>query len=767
MICLMVCCLVTTGVYGQGDKKQPLSFEEFFHEKMERFAGVLPVYRDSAKVYLEIAENLLGREIEIRAQVNKGFDMVARPMEGLGVVYLEKAEEGVVYWQRRIFTERVMDEKSELLEAFQKSNMQPVDMMYPIKAYTADRKGYIIDITEVLRTSEEWFKVAFTKLREQKSSLAKITGVHSFEKGVSFTVHRMYGFAPEQITKGSISLSPSVFLPVEIGCVVTLLPEHGMRERFSDRRIGFQSISFLDYTQSPYGVVRDSIIQRWNLQVSKKDQRVYQKGKLVEPENPIVFYVDSCCPRELIPYIKEGVLAWNVAFEQAGFKNALQVKVADRTIVSVEQSAVIAYDLGEVGIETKYTCHPKTGEILSCRINMGHGFLAKELTRYFFQCGRVDSRIRKNRYDPDVAGEILRSHVMKAVGSVLGLKANPAGSSAFTIEQVKSAAWVGKHGYTGSVMDMNPYHYAAQVEDRLPVKELVPRVGDYDRWAIGWGYRVFPNNKNSYEDREFSRKIETPPGCLFLTDGDFRASSGDLSAHPLKALKYGLENMYFLYGSLDDIVYPEKKFDSGRAIMDMNVAGMELYGEYLLQVASCIGNRIDRVPVAAEVQHEAMELLNQYLFVGENYFCSKLVKESSLGRHREVFMRQARKVFQRLLSPEVIKEVVDAEREYDRNVYTAEMYFGDLFSMLFGNFDETRAVSYAQMDMQMLCVSILLESVEKMEKKEEVYALIVKQALQGLGEQLRVLKDSHTDKSVRMMSGLLVSRIEKCLINKK
>ena len=180
-----------------------------------------------------------------------------------------------------------------------------------------------------------------------------------------------------------------------------------------------------------------------------------------------------------------------------------------------------------------------------------------------------------------------------------------------------------------------------------------------------------------------------------------------------------------------------------------------------MQIASCIGNKRGNTPVSAEEQHEAMELLNQYLFTGENHFYSRLMKESMWGRPREVFMRQAKKVFQKLLSPEVIKDVVDTEREYAGNVYTAEMYFGDLFSMLFGNFDVTRDISYAQMDMQILCVNALLASAEKLETQEELYAFIVKQALRELAEGLNVLKDKHTDKSVRTMSGLLVSRVEK------
>ena len=171
---LFFCCLPVINVLGQEDVKQPLAFNDFFHEKMEKIVGILPVYQDSTSVYLEIPDRLLGREIEIRAQINKGFDMVARPLESLGVVYLEKVEHGSIYLQRRIFSERVSGKKDELYEAFRKSNLQPVDIVYPIKAYASGNSGYIIDITEILKTRDEWFKVSFSKMRGQESSLAKI-----------------------------------------------------------------------------------------------------------------------------------------------------------------------------------------------------------------------------------------------------------------------------------------------------------------------------------------------------------------------------------------------------------------------------------------------------------------------------------------------------------------------------------------------------------------------------------------------------------------
>ena len=486
LLCLVICCWTAGKGVGQNTGKRPLAFEEFFHGKMERISGVLPVYRDSAKVYMEIPECLLGRELEIRAQVNKGFDMVARPLESMGVVYLQKVDDHSIYIQRRLFSERVVNKNNELYEALCKSNKQPVDIVYPVVAYSADGMGYMIDVTEMLKTGDDWFKVAAPQVRDQDVSRARITGVHEFSDGVSFTIHRMYGFSPERLLDNVIP--PRGFLPLEIGCVVTLLPERDMRERFADRRFGYHVISFLDYSQNPYRAEKDSIIRKWNLGITKDSRGEYRKGKLVNPSHPLVFYIDTCCPSEFVPYIKEGVLAWNAAFEKAGFKNALRVKMADSKTVLEEQRAVIAYDLSETGIRTSYTFHPKTGEILSCRVNIGHGFLPKELWRYVLECGTVDERIRKDMFHPDVAGEILRSKMMRAVGSVLGLKENLAGSVAYTVEQVKSAAWLKTYGYTASIMDNNPYNYAVQESDKVTARELMPRLGKYDCMAIEWGY---------------------------------------------------------------------------------------------------------------------------------------------------------------------------------------------------------------------------------------------------------------------------------------
>ena len=756
MLCLVICCWTVGKGVGQNTGKQPLAFEDFFHGKMEKISGILPVYRDSAKVYMEIPEHLLGRELEIRAQVNKGFEMVARPLESMGVVYLQKVDGHSIYVQRRLFSERVANKNNELYEALCKSNKQPVDIVYPVVAYSAGGKGYIIDVTEMLKTGDDWFKVATPQVRDQDASRARITGVHEFPDGVSFTIHRMYGFSPERLLDNVIP--PRGFLPLEIGCVVTLLPEREMRERFVDRRFGYHVISFLDYSQNPYRAEKDSIIRKWNLGITEDSRGEYRKGKLVNPSHPLVFYIDTCCPSEFVPYIKEGVLAWNAAFEKAGFKNALRVKMADSETVLEEQRAVIAYDLSEAGIRTGYTFHPKTGEILSCRVNIGHGFLPKELWRYLLECGTVDERIRKDVFHPDVAGEILRSKMTWAVGSVLGLKENLAGSVAYSAEEVKNVTWLKTRGYTASIMDNNPYNYAVQKSDKVTVKELMPRLGEYDYLAIEWGYREFPASKNAYMDREalWKKFQRYSAGYMFPVSQGIEVRAGDLSSEPLKTLGYALDNLLRLSTSLGSIVYPDKQYDSGRAIMEANRQLIDKYGEYLLQIVSWFGEKRGDTPLSIEEQREAMALLGEYLFAGDKGLVSPLAKGCSWDI-KSIYIRQMTAVFQKLLAPKVLKRMLDMEQACLENIYTADMFFKDLFSMLFCDFKADSEVSFSRMDMQVVCVNTLLESVA------DASVPVVKWKLQELGERLKALAGQHEAGAVRKVYAMLSSRIEKVL----
>ena len=240
---------------------------------------------------------------------------------------------------------------------------------------------------------------------------------------------------------------------------------------------------------------------------------------------------------------------------------------------------------------------------------------------------------------------------------------------------------------------------------------------------------------------------------MFPASQGIEVRAGDLSSEPLKTLGFALNNLLRLNEALGNIVYSDKRYDSGWAIMDANRQVIDKYGEYLLQI---VGEKRGNVPLSVEEQREAMALLGEYLFAGDRGLISPLAKGCSWDV-KTTYIRQMTTVFQKLLSPEVLKRMQDMEQVCLENVYTLDMFFGDLFSMLFCDFKADSEISFSRMDMQVACVNTLFERVA------DVSVPVVKWKVQELGERLKVLAGRHEDEAVRKIYAMLSMRIEKVL----
>lgn len=765
-ILFFILYLLPSSLVSAQEKEEPLAFDDFFKDSMTKTAGVLPIYQEGENIYLEIPQNLIGREIEIRAQINRGFDMIARPMQSLGVVRLEMGQKQTICFQQGIFAERVLDKESELQQTFKSSNKQPIDILYPIVAYAKNKEGYIIDITNVLKNGDQWFQMNYSHVRALDPQHSKITGIHPFDEGVSFTIHQMYGYNPErENTAGAMIILPEGLMETEIGCVIQLLPEQDMRLRLANDKIGFKAIGFQDFSQNPYAVVRDSIIMRWNLGIADTDLSAYRKGELVEPVHPIVFYIDSYLPKEYIPAIKESVTAWNQAFKRAGYKNAIQIKIADEHTRLEEQKAVIAYDLIEPGIQSSFSVHPRTGEILSCRINIGHGFMPQELTSYLLQCGAADTRILTNRSHKEIVHNIMASAIMKSIGEILGLKPNYAGSAAYTLTEIKNSKHVAKWGYTASIMDENPYHYAASPQDHIATKHLVPRVGEYDYWAIGWAYKEFPKNKNCYADREslksYLATANQPAHRYSANNKDIHNGKGDLAQESASALNQGLENLLSIFENIEKIVRNGHTKNNDFAIRNSSRDIMNMYNQYLNLTAACFGS-----PLSLQEQQKAMKILTRYFFSGTLPIDVKVVRENQLADISETITRNGSSVFERIFSKELMEQLIKAEKE-GIDSYTVHTFFKDLYKSCFFNFDAQTPFTYQQMDILVLGINTWIKIAEEnkiFENRDLASATYINE-MQYVYNQLQQLAHTHTDLQSRNICKILVNRLAQKLTN--
>ena len=139
------------------------------------------------------------------------------------------------------------------------------------------------------------------------------------------------------------------------------LPEEGYQPRKLDPRVGFGPMSFKDFGVNFSENTEIQWIRRWRLE--KKDPN----KPVSEPIQPIVYYLDRGIPEPIRSAMREGALWWNVAFEQAGFKNALQVRDLPEGIdpMDVRYSVIQWVHRVERGwsIGAHYS-DPRTGEII-------------------------------------------------------------------------------------------------------------------------------------------------------------------------------------------------------------------------------------------------------------------------------------------------------------------------------------------------------------------------------------------------------------------
>ena len=96
---------------------------------------------------------------------------------------------------------------------------------------------------------------------------------------------------------------------------------------------------------------------------------------------------------------------------------------------------------------------------------------------------------------------------------------NMGSSSKTPVELLRNKAWVEAHGHTASIMDYARFNYVAQPEDNIGPAGIYPRIGDYDKWAIQWGYR-YSGARTEEEDKKLSNKLiidssEKPPPVVW------------------------------------------------------------------------------------------------------------------------------------------------------------------------------------------------------------------------------------------------------------
>jgi hypothetical protein len=544
-----------------GTPQGPRPYGQVITATARTSAGIFKVHRVNDQIFYEIPKKELGKDF---LWVNQ----VKRTVNGSGYGG-QAAGNRVVRWD--LYGNRVLlkvidygvvaDPSSPIARAVEAANNPSIIRAYNVAAFNPSGDP-VIDVTQLFTTEVPELSVRSNVNGSRGFDAARtfVEKVVAFPENINVEVTQTYT-APLDAAANTGAAAPrgrGNSFTVLTSYSMVKLPEKPMQGRLFDERVGYFSQSMYDYSRDEHKAEQRTFIARWRLE--KKDPI----AAVSEPVKPIVYYIDPATPTKWIPYLKKGIEDWQPAFEAAGFKNAILAREApandaDWSAEDARYSVVRWLPSTTENASGPNVHDPRSGEILNADIQFYHNVQNLGKNWYFVQASPLDPRAQKLPFPDELMGELLRYVLSHEIGHTLGLEHNMKASSSYTIEQIRDKNFLRQNGHTPSIMDYSRFNYVVQPEDGVPAADLIPKIGEYDRWAIHWGYAPIPNAKSPDEERtqlnKWASEQDTKPQLRFSTanagtsdPGDNTEAVGDFDA--VKATELGMKNLERVSGYL-------------------------------------------------------------------------------------------------------------------------------------------------------------------------------------------------------------------------
>ena len=656
--------------------------------------GLFRVRHIEDKYYFEVPDSMLGRYILCVTRftaVPQNFGQFAGEEITHSTIYFEKRDTSQIMIRQYVLS-HLADNGDNISRTLEQSTVDPIVQAFKVIGQNEEKDASLIEVTSLFNSDNNLMSFSNTdKTTLKVGGLMKdrtfIDTIKVFPTNIEVATTRTYGSSParsEASRTGTITMA--------FNTSMVLLPKEPMRKRLWDDRVGYFVNNFVRFSDDQHKTEHESIISRYRL--VPKNKKKYLRGELTEPEKQIVYYIDPATPKKWIPYLIQGINDWNVAFEAAGFKNAITAKVLpeDDPNVSLEDArySVLRYLPSET--ENAYgprIVDPRSGEIIEAHICWFHNVMNLLTKWYMVQCGAVDKRAQTMKFDDKLMGELIRFVSSHEVGHSLGLRHNMGASFATPVEKLRDKAWVEKNGHTASIMDYARFNYVAQPEDNISPKGLFPRINDYDKWAIKWGYQWRPEFKDEYEEKEklmteTTNILKGNPRLWFGGEGrneDPRAQTEDLSDNNVKASEYGIKNLKRVMQHLPQ--WTKEENDQYDDLVEMYKAVTDQFNRYMNHVAKNIGGRYINnmpgmepyVPVPAARQREALQYLGRNIFEAPEWLYPANILSKSGADAGTTQQQQQTNLLTRLMTPLMLSNISTSD-------YAVNQYLDDLFAQV-------------------------------------------------------------------------------------
>ena len=726
--------------------------------------------------YLEVPDSLLGRmmlAVTRFTSTPQGFRMFSGEEVNRSAIYLEQYGPKAIF-MREYVQSHLANANDRIAISLKQSTADPIVVKFDVIGRNPKTKDQLINVTKWLMsdnkissfTASDRTQIGVTAVQADRTF---IDSIKTYPINVEIQTLRTYGMNNNSKTPASATGSVTLALNTSI----VLLPERPMQPRYFDNRVGYFNNTITEFSDNQQTTNHEAIISRYRLE--PKDPQAYKAGKLVEPKKQIVYYIDPATPKKWVKYLKAGIDDWNVAFEAAGFKNAIVAKEFPQndTTMSIDDArfSMIRYLPSET--ENAYgprIVDPRSGEIIEAHICWYHNVMNLVKKWYMTQCGPLDKKAQTMDFPDELMGQLIRFVSSHEVGHSLGLRHNMIASQATPVEKLRDKAWVEKNGHTSSIMDYARFNYVAQPEDGISRTGIFPRIGDYDKWAITWGYKPMLDAKDELEDHKMLEPMvleSLKNRRLWWGDGegvhiDPRRQTEDLGDDPVKASYYGILNLKRLADNLRRYT-----LDNEKDIYDHDISTMYNHiTNQMMRYCGHVTNNIGGYLVEPKTQgmggdvYEPQPLKKQKAAL-------KFIDEQFL--HEPVWLREVSYAKRLTSNPQILTSYVGQyavtsllnRLDALNDLYTPQQYLTDLSKLIFTELDSNKKVTPYRIALQNNMLSHLERAFNNENQKIHPAVLYT---LQQLQKKSKAASTSAPDVESRAHWGSIYDQIGRILV---